>query len=133
MLFLEATRWYLIPTPLVFGKRAEVLRKDPESFYPVLVVKMVPQTVPGSQGTQAAKKRAWALRSDLRGTDVKYLRNVFRLTDRQPVPVNFRIRPMHTLSVRRHQTRGKLNSSVRSGDPSSQLLTVRHPPYHATP
>ena len=88
----------------------------------MMAVKVVPQPVPGPQGPWAAGKGSWALRCALQKTDVKYLHNVFLLTDRQPVPVNFRLRPMHTPSVFHHWYRDKIYSAVQAGDPSSQPL-----------
>ena len=98
----EAPCWYLTPTPFIFGKHYRVLLQDPDTFLPVLAVKMVPQAVPGPRGPWEAGKGAWALRCALRETGVKYLQNMFRLTDRKPIPVNFWLYPMHTLYVRRH-------------------------------
>ena len=64
-------------------------------------------------------------------TDVKYLWDVFRLTDRQPVQVNFRLRPMYTLSVCRHLFRSKFYSAFPPGDSPYQPLLVRFPSAHA--
>ena len=73
---------------------------------------MVLKAVPGTQGPQAHRKGAWALRHSHQKTDVKYLQNVFFLTGYQPLAVNLRLRPMHTMYVHRHQTCGKFYSAV---------------------
>ena len=86
---------------------------------------MVPQAVPDQQGSQAAGKGDWAPRIELWETDVKYLRNLFRLTDQKLVPVNFRLCPMHLIYTRRHQTRGQFHSKVWKGDLYSKPFMVR--------
>ena len=63
----------------------------------MLLVKVVPQDVPGPRGPQKSGKGSWTLRLALQKTGVKDLRNMFRLTDRQPVTVNFRSFTMHPL------------------------------------
>ena len=73
-----------------------------EAAPPVLVVEVAPQAVPGSQGPCSDGKGGGALRCALQKNDIKDLQDVFRLTNRQPVPVNLRLRPVYTPSVRRH-------------------------------
>ena len=92
-----------------------VFLQNPYPVTPVMVVKMVPKAVIGPQGPRASSKVSWALRRAFRETDVKYLRNVFRLTDRQLVPFNFRLHPTHTPSVHFHQSHSKFHSTVRAG------------------
>ena len=43
----EAPWWYLTLTPIKFWKRGRVLLQDPETYPPMLAVKMVPHAVPG--------------------------------------------------------------------------------------
>ena len=81
----------------------------------MLVIEVVPQAFQGPQGPRVAGKGSGALRCALWKTDVKDLQEVLLLTGLQPVSVNFRIRPMHTLSVHRHQYRCKFYSTVRAG------------------
>ena len=109
-----------------------VFLQNPYPVTPVMVVKMVPKAVIGPQGPRASSKVSWALRRAFRETDVKYLRNVFRLTDRQLVPFNFRLHPTHTPSVHFHQSHSKFHSTVRAGGPSSQSLTLYCPPSCTT-
>ena len=112
MLISEAPWRNLDPTPLTFGEQDGVLVKDTEDVPPVLAVEVVPQAVPYPQGTQASGKGAGSLICALQKTDVKDLRDVFRLNYRKPNPVNFRLRPMHTPSMRHHQPLGKFYSAV---------------------
>ena len=53
-----------------------------EAVSPVMVVKVVPQAVPGPQGPRESGKGAWALIYALWKTDIKDLQNVFHMTDR---------------------------------------------------
>ena len=124
----KAPWWYLTPTPIVFGKRGGVILQNPDTASPVLEVKMFSQAVSGPPGPWAAGKGEWALRRVLQETDVKYLRNVLRLTEWKPAPANFSLRPMHMPSVRRNLTNGKLHSTVLRWDPSSQPFAVCHHP-----
>ena len=94
----ETPWWYLTLTPLAFGKRGGVLLQYLETVFPVLVIIMVSQAVTGLRGPWAAGKGACALRHSLWGNDVKYLRDMFYLTDRQPFLVNLRLHTMHTTS-----------------------------------
>ena len=123
----EAPWWKLNPTPLVFGEPGAVFLKDTESLSPVLEVKVVTQAVPGQQGPRASGKGAWSISLSLQKNNIKDLRNVSCLTDRQRVPVYLCLHPIYTPYVCRHQSRGKLYSSVQAGDPSSQPLSVRRP------
>ena len=109
----KAPWWYLNPAPLAFGKHGGVLLQYMENVTPVLAVKMVPQAVPDTQGPREVGKGVWALRHVLWETDVKYLQNVLRLTDLQPVPVNFRICPC----IRRlcAVIKPELSSTMKSG------------------
>ena len=61
-------------------------------------------------------------------TDVKNLQDVFYLTDRKPVPVNFFLCPTNMPSVLFHQYCSKLYFTLWEGDPPSYLLLV-HRPY----
>ena len=98
----EAPRWYLTPKPLTFLKQGGVTLQDLETVHPVLVVKLIPQFVPGMQGPQADGKGTLALGHALQKNDVKYLRNFFHLTHQQPVQIDFRLSPMHSISVLHH-------------------------------
>ena len=84
-----------------------------------------------SARTPVSQKGVGALRCALRKPYVKDLRDVFRLTDRKPVPVNLRLRPMHTPSMRRRQSRSKFYSTVWEGDPPYQTLLARIPSARA--
>ena len=86
-----------------------------------------------SWGTRAAGKGEFELWRDLQESDVKHLWYVFHMTDRHPVPVNFRHHPMHLLSMHRHWARGKFYSTVLAWNPPSQPLAVCLPPYHEPP
>ena len=66
----------------------------------MLVVKVVHKVVPGLRGPRSSRKGSWSMRHSLRKTNAKDLRNVFRLTYRQPVPLNLWIRTMCYLSVK---------------------------------
>ena len=94
---------------------------------PVLTVKMVSQVIPDLQGPRASMKGSLALVHAIQKTDVKYLWNAFRTTNRQRVPINFRILPMHLAYVCRHQSHGKFYSTVWAVDSSSRPLVVRPP------
>ena len=59
--------------------------------------------------------------------------HVFYLTDRQPVPVNLRHRPIHLTPMHCHQTRVKFYFVVQAGDLLSQTLTECCSPDHALP
>ena len=124
----EAPRWFLNPTPLALGKRGGFFLQDPETFPPVLLVKVVPQVVLCPRRPRIAGKGAFSLVRALQETGAKYLWNVFRLTGRQTVPVNLRLCPMHLPSVRGRGYHSKFYSAVRSGDPPSQPLPVHLPP-----
>ena len=97
----------LDPTPLAVGEQGGVLIQYPEAAPQVLVFEVVIQAILDQRGPQAAGKGVGSLRFILPKTDAKDLRNVFRLTDRQPVPVDFQLRSMHTPSVYLHRYRGK--------------------------
>ena len=58
-----------------------MLLQNMEAVFPVMVVKVVPQAVPGPQGPRESGKGAWALIYALWKTDIKDLQNVFHMTD----------------------------------------------------
>ena len=95
----KATWRNLAPTLLAFGEKGGVFFQYLEAFPPMMLVKVVPQAVPGLQGHWTASKGAWALIRALLKTDVKDLRNVFRLNDRKPVQVIFWLHPIHMPSI----------------------------------
>ena len=82
--------------------------QDPEDAPSVLTVLVVPQDVSGLKGPQAERKDSWKLICAVWKTDVKNLQDVFCLTDRKPVPVNFFLCPMNIPSVLFHQYCSKL-------------------------
>ena len=125
MLVPEAPWWYLNPTYLAFGKWGGVFLQDTETVPLVLKIKIVREAVPCTQGPQEYRKGAWALRRALLKNDIKYMRNVFCMTDQKPVSFNLRILPMHTLSVSHNQIRDRFYSAVRAEDPYYQPLMVR--------
>ena len=133
MPFTKAPRWYLTPTPLTLGKRGGVLLKYPGTFPPVRAVIMVPRAVPGLQGTRASGKGELALGCALRKNSVKYLWDVFRMTNRQPVTINLSLCPVHLAYMNRHRFRHKFYYIVQAGDLSSQLILVRCPPSCSPP
>ena len=99
---VEALWWYLTRTPLIFGKWGGVILQEPETVPQVLVFKMVPKAVPGPRGPWASGKGAKALQCALWKIDVKYFWKMFRLTDRQPVTLNFRLCTMYSSYMCRH-------------------------------
>ena len=103
----EAPWKNLSPTPLAFGKRGGVFVQDPEAAPPVPVLEVVLQAFTSPRVNHTAMKGSGALKFPLRKNYVKHLRDVFRLTERQPIPLHLRLRPMHMPSVRRHQSLSK--------------------------
>ena len=89
----------MAPTPLIFGKWVMVILQDPEAAPPVLAFGVVPRAVTSPLLTWAAGKGSGSLLFSFQKTNVKDLQDVFRLTDRKPFPVNFRICPIHMPSV----------------------------------
>ena len=118
----------LTSTTLAFGEWGGVYLQYPGILPPMLVEKVVTQAVPGSRELRESGKGAWALRRFLQKTDIKDLRNVFYLTDRQPVPFNFWICTIHMMSVFCHQSSSKLYFTVRASDQSSHSLALCCPP-----
>ena len=53
----EAPRQKLTPTPLAFGERGGVFFQYSEAGSPMIAVKLVPQAVPGMQGSRSSRKR----------------------------------------------------------------------------
>ena len=66
----EAPWHNLSPKPLEFVEQVGVLLQDIEAVPPLIAVEVVPQVIPGLQGTPAAGKGAGAMRCALRKTDV---------------------------------------------------------------
>ena len=64
---------YLAPILLTFGERGGVLLHNPQDTPPVLLVEVIPETIPHPRQSWAPRKGSGALGCSLLETDVKDL------------------------------------------------------------
>ena len=108
----------LASTAVTIREGIRVLLQDSDAISPVLLVKMIPETVPIPRVPRESGQGEGALRRDFWESDIIYLGQVLHMTDRQPVPVYCRIFPMHPSTMCRHGPSSQLNASLRAWDPS---------------
>ena len=116
MVTVNPPRGELDSSSVTLREGGTVILQYSDAIYPVLTVKIIPEPAPSLRGTREARKGAGELCRYFWEADVIYLGEVFRLTDRQPVPVYCRICTVHPSPMCRHKPSGQFNAKFWSWD-----------------
>ena len=109
----------MAPAPLAFWEGGWVFLQYLQDKPPIFPVKVELEDVPSMGRPQEIWERVLALGGANQKYDIGNVVQVFCMNDRQPVPVNLWLRPVHPTPMRCHITRSDIHP----------MLWIWYPPY----
>ena len=114
---VKPPRWDLHYASVTLREGGRVLLQYYDDVFPLFPVKMIPYTIQSQRGPRAAGKGEGLLRHALWESDIIYQGWVFHMTDQKPVPVYFRICPVHNSPMCRHEPIVQFHTTILACDP----------------